>query len=155
MIQRIQSIYLSLIFLLSLLFLRGSFLTFLERSGSVLKISFNGLIRDIALQNHELIEKMIPLSVIIILISAISVVTIFLFKKREIQLRLAKLLIAVICGFILLCGYYSYNVIVKFDAEPVFVYKMLLPVIILVLSVLVHRGIKKDDQLIKSYDRLR
>ncbi len=155
MIQRIQSIYLSLTFLLSLLFLKVSFLTFLESSGSVLKITFSGLIRDISMQNHELIEKIIPLSAVIILISAISLVTIFLFKKREIQLRLAKLLIAIVCGFILLCGYYSYNVIEKFDAELVFGYKMLLPILILVLSVLGHRGINKDNQLVKSYDRLR
>jgi hypothetical protein len=155
MIQRIQSIYLSLTFLLSLLFLKGSFLTFLESSGSVLKTTFNGLIRDIGLQNNVLIERMIPLSVIIILIPVISVITIFLFKNREIQLRLARLLIAVVCGFILLSGYYSYNVIVKFDAEPVFGYKMLLPILILVLSVLAHRGINKDNLLVKSYDRLR
>jgi hypothetical protein len=155
MIQRIQSIYLSMTFLLSLLFLKGSFLNFSEGSGSVLKVTFNGLIRDISLQNHELIEKMIPISVIIILIPAIALLTIFLFKKREIQLMLVRLLIIVCSVFILLCGYYSYSLIVKFDAEIIFVYKMLLPVLILVLSVLAQRGIKKDDQLVKSYNRLR
>jgi hypothetical protein len=30
-----------------------------------------------------------------------------------------------------------------------------MPVIQLILSILAFRGIKKDDQLVKSYDRLR
>ncbi len=155
MIQRIQSIYLSLTFLLSLLFLKVSILTFLESSGSVLRITFNGLIRDNSLQNHELIEKLIPLSVILILISAISLVTIFLFKKRKLQLLFSGMLIAMICIFILISGYYTYITITRYNAAIVPDFKMALPFVILVFSVLAQRGIKKDDRLIKSYDRLR
>jgi hypothetical protein len=32
---------------------------------------------------------------------------------------------------------------------------MILPLAILIFSILASRGIKKDDQLVKSYDRLR
>ena len=48
MIQRIQSVYLSLTTLLSLLFLKGSFLIFSEKSGSVIKVTFNGIFQRYA-----------------------------------------------------------------------------------------------------------
>ena len=45
--------------------------------------------------------------------------------------------------------------ITKFEATITPGFKMILPLVMLILSVLVYRGIKKDDHLVKSYDRLR
>jgi hypothetical protein len=65
MIQRIQSLYLSLTILLSVLFLKGSYFNFIDESKSVIKITFRGLIRDSEITGYELLEKFWPLSVII------------------------------------------------------------------------------------------
>ena len=155
MIQRTQSIYLLLTTLLSLLFLKGSFLNFIEKSGTVIKITFNGIARDAGGQGQELIEKLLPVSAFIILIPVFSLLTIFIFKNRKIQLRFALSVIIFIIGFIFVLIYYSWIVITEYRAEIVLGFKMAIPLLMLIFAVLAYRGIKKDDLLIKSYDRLR
>jgi hypothetical protein len=155
MIQRIQSVYLSLIALVSLFLVKGSFLVFPEKAGSVIRVTFNGIFRDNAGQGMELIEKLSPLSVIIILIPITSLITILLFKNRKIQLRLSFFLIVLIVILIIAFIHVSISVISKFDARIIPVLKMFIPLLILIISFLAYRGIKKDDQLVKSYDRLR
>jgi len=155
MIQRIQSLCLLLTTLLSLLFLKGSFLNFVDKTGSVIKVTFNGIIRDTGGQGFELIEKLLPLTALIILIPAISLVIIFIFKNRKIQMWLAISVIILIVGFIFVSIYYSWFVITEYGAELVPGFKMVIPVLILIFSILAYRGIRKDDRLIKSNDRLR
>jgi Domain of unknown function (DUF4293) len=155
MIQRIQSVYLSLITLLSLLFLTGSFLTFTEKSGSLIRVTFNGIFRDNGGQNLELIEKLLPLSVLIILIPTLSLIAVFIFKNRKIQMREVLILIILNIVFIISLIHVSFRIISKFDAAIIPGIKMILPVLILIISILAYRGIRKDADLVKSYDRLR
>jgi hypothetical protein len=96
-----------------------------------------------------------PITILIPVIAALSFSIIFFFKNRSLQLLLSKILIALITILILVSGYYSYIIISQMDGAIVPGIKMVLPVIMLILSVLAFRGIKKDDQLVKSYDRLR
>ncbi|HUU99689.1 MAG TPA: DUF4293 family protein, partial [Bacteroidales bacterium] len=83
MIQRIQSIYLLLTTIMSVLFLKGSFLRFINNAGSELAIDFMGINQMNNEKGFELVEQMIPLTVIFILIPLISFLAIFLFKKRR------------------------------------------------------------------------
>lgn len=155
MIQRIQSLFLLMTTLVSLLFLKGSYLNFIDKSGSVIEITFRGIIRDTGGQGFVLIEKLLPLSFLFILIPVLSLVTLFIFKNRKIQLWLILSLIMLISGFIVVSIYYSWFVISEYGAEIVPGFKMIIPVLILVFTVLAYKGIRKDDRLIKSYDRLR
>ena|ERR1035437_3540933 len=155
MIQRMQSIYLTLIALLSLLLFKGSFLVFSENAGSMIKVTFTGIVRSIDNQGFVMIEKLLPLSVIISLIPTLSLITIFFFKKRTIQLWLSEVLIGLIFTLILVSLFYSYLIITKYNGQFIPGIKMVLPLILLILSILALRGIRKDDQLVKSYDRLR
>jgi hypothetical protein len=155
MIQRIQTVYFSLIALISLLLLEGSFLVFTEKTGTIIRVTFNGIFRENSAKGLELIEKLLPLSVLIILIPLISLVTIFLFKNRKIQMRITLILVSLIVILMLAFIHISQSVISKFDAGIIPVLKMFLPLIILLLSILAYRRIKKDDRLVKSYDRLR
>ena len=155
MIQRIQSLYLFLISLLSSLLFSGSILTFISHSGAIIKITFANIVKSTESNGLEVIEKLLPLSVIIVLISLVSLITIFIFKKRKIQLRLALFLI-ILC-ILLFVGLILGSVIAiskqNASLEPGF--KMIVPVAILILSFLAYLGIRKDDKLVKSYDRLR
>lgn len=155
MIQRIQSVYLSLIFLLSILFMIGGFLTFTDTSGDVLLLKISGMFRSTGGQGFELIEKLLPLSAFTIGIPVLSLITIFLYKNRKIQMRLAYIGIILATGLIFVSGYYSYIVYSNYDVSVIAGVKMVIPVAILVLSLLAYRGIRKDDRLVKSYDRLR
>jgi len=155
MIQRTQSVYLFFITLLSLIFIRGSFLNFADKTGAVIKVTFNGIVRVNVGHSQEVIEKLLPLSVLIILIPAISLITIFIFKNRKIQLWFSLFLIILAAGFVIASIHVSFNIVSKFEARIIPGFKMILPILILIISILAYRGIKKDDQLVKSYDRLR
>lgn len=102
-----------------------------------------------------LVQKILPLSVFIILIPLICLGTVFLFKNLNIQRKLSSIAIILIIGFILTLIYYSWIIISTMDADLVPGFKILIPVVMLILSVLARRGIRKDENLIKSYDRLR
>jgi Na+/proline symporter len=95
------------------------------------------------------------IAVLIIIIGVLALVTIFLFKKRNIQMMLAGLLIGCVTAFIIACAYYYWFIVTQYNGELVPGIKMILPFIMLILSILAYRGIKKDDRLVKSYDRLR
>jgi hypothetical protein len=140
---------------ISLLLLKGSFLAFSEKTGSVIKVTFNGIVRDNFGQGLEMIEKLLPLSVLIILIPAISLITIFIFKNRKIQLWFSLFLVILASGFVIVSIHVSLSIVSKFEARIIPGFKMIVPIIILIISILAYRGIKKDDQLVKSYDRLR
>jgi hypothetical protein len=155
MIQRIQSVYLFLTTLLSLLFLRASFLTFVDKSGSIIKVSFTGILSSKSGGAFELIEKTIPITVLVVLISIVSVIAIFLYKNRKVQLSFSLAAIILTCLLIATSLYYCLHIIKVYQCEIVPGFSMLIPVLILISSFLAYRGIKKDDLLVKSYDRLR
>ena len=155
MIQRIQSVYLSIIVLISILLIKGSILVFSEKTGSIIILTFNGILRNNAGQGFELIEKLLPLSILIILIVIVSLITIFVFKNRKIQLKVAMFLM-ILCTLLVIAFIHGSIIIIsKFGASITPGIKMILPLVILILSVLAYLGIRKDDQLVKSYDRLR
>jgi amino acid transporter len=56
---------------------------------------------------------------------------------------------------IILVSYYSYLIVRYYNAELIPGIKMFFPLIILVTALLAYRGISKDENLVKSYDRLR
>lgn len=155
MIQRIQSLYLSLTILLSILFLNGSFLNFFNTSGSVMIFTFKGIIRVSEIDKFELIEKFLPLTVLIILIPVVSLITILLYKNRKIQLWTSLSGIIISAGFIVIFFWYSLHICNKYNMQLVPGFTMVLPFLILIFNILAYRGILKDDRLIKSYDRLR
>jgi Domain of unknown function (DUF4293) len=155
MIQRIQSLYLALIAFFSLLFFKGGFLNFSDRAGELIKVTLTGVFRESTGSGLELIEKLLPLSLLIILIPTISLIAIFIFKHRKIQLRLSLILLILTAIFVIALIHVSFSIVSKFDATIIPGYKLILPVLILLFSILAYGGIRKDDRLVKSYDRLR
>jgi len=155
MIQRIQSIYLLLTTIMSVLFLKGSFLRFINNAGSELAIDFMGINQMNNEKGFELVEQMIPLTVIFILIPLISFLAIFLFKKRRLQLRITLIVIILALLLIMIVVYYVISVIHNYQVILIPGIKMFLLPLILLFALLAYRSIRKDEDLIKSYERLR
>jgi len=102
-----------------------------------------------------LIRNQIFLPVIISVTVLLPVIILFFFKNRRLQLRLTMILI--LTGSILtaLIGYLTVSISVIYDVSVQPVVRMFLPLIILLFVLLAYRGIKKDENLVRSYDRLR
>jgi len=155
MIQRIQSLYLVLVSLLSLLLFRGSYLIFSEKTGNIIKVVFAGIIRDSAGTEPQIIQPLYLYSALLILIPLISLIALFLYKNRKFQTWLVlSLIVFVILQLALSVHYYSL-IAETYGASFKPGFMMLIPVILLVFLILAYRGIKKDDEMVKSYDRLR
>ena len=84
----------------------------------------------------------------------LSLISIFMFKNRKFQFVLGRL--NIILNFILL-GLFVY-LSLNLSGETLVSEKgigMLLPIISIVLLALANKAIKKDEDLVKSVDRLR
>ena len=143
MIQRIQSVYLLLASVIS-----GVLIFVFNLWTSISKDIF-----AIDLLNREsYLLKLIP---VLFLVSAIlAFVAIFLYKNRKLQFVIGRL--AILVNLILL-GLLIY-VSLTLPGEVSISEKgigMFIPIIAILLIVLANKAIKKDEDLVKSVDRLR
>ena len=84
----------------------------------------------------------------------LSLIAIFMFKNRKLQFVLGRL--AIILNFILL-GFFVYQSLTvsgEVEASEKGI-GMFLPIVSIVFLALANKAIKKDEDLVKSVDRLR
>lgn len=146
MIQRIQTIYLLLTTITAILFLTGEI--FLFEDGTVISLSQ----LTPGMQNSGL---NVILSVLLLVVPVLSFLGVFLYKRRKLQIRMSLMLVFLILVLLGLCGYLIFNISSRSDTVLVINYKLILPVLMLIFSFLAYRGIKKDEEIVRSYDRLR
>lgn len=155
MIQRIQTVFLFLAAIFAGVLFFSPIAAF-EHGAEVMKLTVLGVNNQVDAQYFNAIYTL-PLLVLTILVVAIPMVTIFMYKKRELQIKLSSLnvfLNAIICGLIFL--YYTSNIEKTIAAEGVaYLFGTYIPLINMVLSILAMRWIKKDIELLRSVDRLR
>lgn len=144
MIQRVQTIYL----LLSG-FLSGGAIFFLNLWKNEEGIPF--YIVTAFSQSNLWLKTALVLFVISTLLAFIAI---FKFKSRKTQFVLGRLIILI--NFILLgfFVYFSQNLSgeIKISEKGI---GLLIPILVIVLTALANRAIKKDEALVKSADRLR
>ena len=95
-----------------------------------------------------------PIGILFILSAILSFITIFLFKNRKLQFVINR--INILVNFLLL-GFIVYNVL-NISGETQVSEKGIgtfLPILSVFLLVFANRYIKKDEDLVKSVDRLR
>ena len=84
----------------------------------------------------------------------LSLITIFLFKNRKLQFVLGRL--NIILNFILLgVLIYRSQILSGGTAVPEKGIGMLIPIVSIVFIALANKAIKRDEDLVKSVDRLR
>ncbi len=97
-----------------------------------------------------------PLSVIFILVAILSFLNIFLHKHRVIQMRIAIFLILIGLGMIGMIFYYIWVAKNQLDGASVLhQWRIVLPPIIAIFLYLAFRRIRRDELMVKAYDRIR
>ena len=162
MIQRRQTIYMLLTAIVSALLFFMPLASF-EADGNTMDFTVFGIQNPI--ENISLSTTYTwPLVVLAALMTIVPFFTIFLYKKREKQVRLCRLNMLTNIIFIgLVFLYYEadlLNVIAavegdEYQFDVAYFIGAALPLVNLVLEILAIRGIKKDIELLKSIDRLR
>lgn len=155
MIQRIQSVYLVLTALLPGIFLKGSFLKFINNSGETYSLYLSGVVKNSAIAGAEVIDKVLLLGILLALIPVLSVVCIFLYRKRKLQMKFSLILILLSFLLITVIVWHGYRIATQYGASLQPGINMVFPLLILFFAGMAYRNIKKDEDLVRSYDRLR
>ena len=144
MIQRIQSIYLFFVVIIS--------------GGLIFIIDFSNKTSDTKTQildlvfSIDLIQKGIGISFFII--AVLAFISIFLYKNRNKQVVVNNINIVINSILLGLIVYHLLNVSGEINISEKGIW-FLIPFISIILLVLANTGIKKDEKLVKSVDRLR
>ena len=162
MIQRRQTIFMLLSVIVSAVLFFMPLASF-DANGNVMKFTIFGIqnpVESLALS----VAYTWPLIVLAVLMTVVPLVTIFLYKKRELQVKLCRLTMLATVIFIGLVFLYYENDIHKviaavegdtYQLDVAYFIGMAIPLVNIVLQILAIRGIKKDIELLKSVDRLR
>jgi amino acid transporter len=143
MIQRIQTIYLLLVTVLSgVLFLIPLFA--IESLDSAQPSAQNGF----------MITTNSFLLILSCAIGIISFLAIFFYKKRPAQVKACNLNMILICIFVGLL-FYTADTLNGMNQKVHYQFGTYIPLIQLVFTFLAIRGIKKDEELVRSANRLR
>lgn len=137
MIQRIQTLYL---FMVTLIAGTGVYLSFVQYTNA-----FN------IEAKHNTYTYSLSIFLAICLISFLSI---FLYKKRKVQFVLGR--INIVLNFFMLGVFIYYSL--TFSGEIIFSKKeieTIFPFISIFLLVMANKAIKKDEELVKSVNRLR
>jgi hypothetical protein len=153
MIQRIQTLYLfaSLVLIALIFLVPVAELTYGNSQHVIFRIT--GFYDDVS---GSLILPAIPVLILVSVIACLYIISIFLFKRRIIQVRLCVINMVLLAGLV---GLYIYHLAFFLKKVPGVDYKpelsFLFPIIALILTYLAFRGIRKDENLVRLAERLR
>ena len=142
MIQRIQSIYFLLVIFLSI----GApffFKLWVEADNEVFAFDLFAY--------ESILFKLVPISFIIS--ALLALITIFRFNDRQQQFVFGRIIILINLFLLGILIYLSLNIPGEIFSEKGI--GMFIPSIVILFSVLANKAIRKDENLVKSVDRLR
>ena len=162
MIQRLQSLYLLIVFILAIVSLCSTIA--LYNAGGEPVADFTNFTFNTFADPFTKIQSAGPwaLGVIQIVVAALAIFTILNFNKRVMQMRITTFNIILLIGYVAAYAFYAWLyqqklMEVKDNFEPDFQLKLtaIYPVVSIILCILAFRGTKRDEKLIRSLERIR
>ncbi|TVQ13568.1 MAG: DUF4293 family protein [Bacteroidetes bacterium] len=155
MIQRIQTVYLFLGFIFAVLFLTfplGNIdingMVYVVKSWNIVsadgteKLDYSGILGVIAM--------ILPFIIMIL-----CIYTTFLYKNRLLQIKLGKINIFLHVILVVSTFFYLDGIKSQFPGEFSYGPAVIFPLLAMVFLLLAGRAIRKDEELVRSADRLR
>ncbi|MDD2529987.1 MAG: DUF4293 domain-containing protein [Bacteroidales bacterium] len=165
MIQRIQTLWLAFIVLLTIATFYFPIVDFTFDVKSMQTTQYYGLFPQPSTEDSEQFIQLTPAWSLVFMqigVSLISITSIFLYKNRPLQVKF------VAGGLLFLTIYIAFLLFVKIDgiereitklySAPIVSYNKIaisFPILQLLLFVLAQRAIRKDERIVRSSDRLR
>jgi hypothetical protein len=153
MIQRIQTIFLFLTVVAQGVFLRAPLSRFFMENDMAINFFASGFKNA---KNGDVVLATYAILLLACAILVLSIITIFLYKKRILQIRFCIYNILLNVGMIgmlimQISAFLKNNEVSAHSYTPVLV----IPIATIILLYLAFRGIRKDEVLVKAYERLR
>lgn len=155
MIQRIQSLFLLIVFVLIVLMLLSPQAVIFDKSGNLYQLNYLGISKYIS-SGWFIIEHNIITTILILGSLLLSALCIFQYKNRKKQIRDCWFFIIILC-LLTISIFYSYMEAIKHfsSTKSSLLISSVFPGISIILVILSMKAIKKDDELVKSIDRIR
>ena len=149
MIQRIQSVYLLVVTILMVICMCRPVGSIIASTNEISEFG------NLCITMPDGTKDYAPwaLFVILLIVAILSFGTIFLFKKRMLQIRLTIFSSVVLIGYYMALIAYIFMLAEDTSFTPSWI--ICLPFIGIILNWLAIRGIGADEALVKAYDRLR
>ncbi|MBN2612744.1 MAG: DUF4293 domain-containing protein [Bacteroidales bacterium] len=155
MIQRAQSVYLFLVVVLMSFYLIFPIITFGTGDEMQYRFFSYALKKTMDGETQKLMSSW-PLFFLVLVIAGISFYTIFLFHRRMVQMRLCVYNILLLIGLLGLTYFYFRFIQKSFEVtHHAFKIGIIFPVLCIALSIMAFSGIRRDELLVKTYERLR
>ncbi len=155
MIQRIQTVYLFLVFLFALLFIvfpKG----IIDIDGVVYTVKSWSIVSSDGAEKLEYSSILGIISMILpFFIMILSIYTSLLFKNRLLQIKLGKVNIFLHVILVVSTFFYLDQLKNTFSGEFSYGVGVVFPLISMVFILLAGRAIRRDEELVRSADRLR
>jgi hypothetical protein len=156
MIQRLQSVYLAIVVILSCVTLFLSPAGFFNQSEALqYTINYRGISEVTGSGTLLIASNTWFLTAISVLIPIVALITVFAYKKRILQVRLTFFNIVLMAGYYGLLFIYLWQIGKSLDAKWFLNISSAFPLVNIVFSFMAIRAIAHDEALVKSYDRLR
>jgi hypothetical protein len=151
MIQRIQTLYYLIANFLVILLFFVPFAEMADSNGIVYQVGVTGVLKNEAKMSILETSWMILLTTCVIMI--FQSLVIFLYKNRLRQIRLSYVIITLLIILTFLFKFWQgFDTVKSISSWKIYA---VFPAIAMVLNLLAINGIKKDENLIKSIDRIR
>ena len=137
--------------LVSGLMLTGDIIRLTAGNGTVFSMRFMGM----GEQGGEIIQRLWPMTVILAVVPLLALIALFLFRNRQLQMRLTMMVLLLSLGTIILGAFYILMFDRKIDVTIIWKIRVLFPAVSAILAWLAYRAILKDEIRVRSYDRLR
>jgi hypothetical protein len=152
MIQRIQTIWLLLSLAAWGFLFFGPVISLTNESGGAWILEASAIKNA---QNSEAVIKTIPLLILFGVVEFLTLISIFLYKWRTLQMRITL--------YTMILQVFSYGLIALYviqgarhlDAKPGLMFLSIMPLVSFILSFLAFRGIRRDILVLKMVNRLR
>ncbi len=159
MIQRIQTVYFLLIVILASVAFFLPVATLHDQTNVLLySLDYRGLMLNDGIESDIFISNNVStwtLKIISALIPLVALITIFLYKKRVLQIRLSFINMIIMLGYYIILFLNLWRASNSLEAEWSLNVVAAFPLICVILNWLAIRAIGKDEALVKSLNRLR
>ncbi len=154
MIQRIQTVYLFLgaAIMFSMLFF--PLMEMIDAAGRYYRYDLFGVHEGVG-NNSRLVQSVLPLRFLVFVTGFVSLFTIFLYRRRILQIRLCIFNKVLLLGFYGLFYFYYYHATRDIEVETHLRIPLVFPIIAIIFLYLAIRNIGKDEVLVRSYERIR
>lgn len=137
---------------MAILMLTGPLASF-TTAGEDLALKHSGLFTGVG-EKQDLATW--PLTVLFGLIATLSFLTVFSYRNRMRQMRLSIFLMFISGGSLGMMFYYIWLTGQRFSVTgTLYQWRFVLPLVAMVLFFLAFRMIRRDELLVKAYDRIR